>query len=142
MGNEKKFDLEDFIPEPKFMRHAWAGCLSWAIGEPAIMEHFRQDRPDVIIPKSGGLEGMIDKAAGVDRVCVEAFILWFNENIWGNDPMELEGIIIGPISPAEPSSSGDTAPTQPGADVGRTPGETGTYAGPPLFTGEEPEEPM
>lgn len=68
---------------PDYMAPAWAGCLSWAIGEPEIRATFeRETRMKFAAPKSG-LDRMIDEATGHSSAYVKAFIEWANVNVWG-----------------------------------------------------------
>ena len=79
------------MPEttPDFMAPAWAACLRWAIGEAQVRADFeaatghRWSHSATAMPMASALEAMIDSATGHDKAYVEAFIAWFNENVWG-----------------------------------------------------------
>lgn len=68
---------------PEHMTPAWIGCISWALGTPEIVAAFRADTGNRWTPGRSGFEQMIDKATGVDRDFIEAFIRWVNVNVWG-----------------------------------------------------------
>lgn len=68
---------------PDYLAPAWAGCMSWAAGEPEIVAAFQRETGNKYRPPTTGLEAAIDKAAGADRAFIEAFIRWANLRIWG-----------------------------------------------------------
>ncbi len=75
------FDITEYAKCPPYMIDAWAGCLSWAISEPEILDRFMADSG--VRVKRDALSRMIDAATGHDRDIVVKFLNWFNENIWG-----------------------------------------------------------
>lgn len=83
-------DLDALRPAdtPEYMTPAWIGCIHWALGEPGILEAFREDTGILWKPGRSGFERMIDQATGAERGFLEAFIKWVNVEIWG--PMEPE----------------------------------------------------
>lgn len=74
--------LETYMPKDHTWQ-AWADCLHWAIGEPEILKAFREETGNNWQPGTTPIEMMIDEAIGADRAFIEAFLSWFNENIWG-----------------------------------------------------------
>lgn len=78
-------NIHELMPSdtPEHMLPAWLGCLSWALGEPTIVEAFRAETGHRWRPGTSGIERMIDTATGADAGFIEAFIHWMNINIWG-----------------------------------------------------------
>jgi len=68
---------------PDFMAPAWAGCLRWAVGKQEILDAFAHETGNQWKPGRSGLDRMIDEATGADRKFFEAFVAWFNVNVWG-----------------------------------------------------------
>lgn len=87
MGDERK--LFDMMPlnTPRYMADAWLGCLAWAISERDILARFMAETG--VRPASSPIARMIDAATGHGDAIPEAFIAWFNANVWG-DPFEIE----------------------------------------------------
>lgn len=81
--------IDELFPKntPEYMMPAWLGCLSWALGNPEILAAFRAETGRKWTPGMTPLDRMIDESTGVDREFIEAFVVWVNENIWG-DPTE------------------------------------------------------
>lgn len=76
-------------PDDPLMAGAWASALKWAYSEPDIVAAFERDTGLTPMPaRTSGLEAMIDKACGVHAERAEAFVKWFNVNVWGDDPFE------------------------------------------------------
>jgi hypothetical protein len=73
---------------PDYMAGAWASCLSWAIGKDEMRADFEKETGRHWSPPRSGLDRAIDEATGADRAYIEAFITWFNEHVWGNEPIE------------------------------------------------------
>lgn len=73
---------------PDYMAPAWASCLYWAIGDPAVLADFRAAIGNKWTPPATGIDRMIDEATGADRAFIEAFVAWFNDHVWG--PIEDE----------------------------------------------------
>ena len=77
--------IDDLRPAdtPEYMTQAWVDCLLWAVGEPGILDRFREESGLRWTPSRNGLEQMIDKATGVEAHFAETFVRWFNVNVWG-----------------------------------------------------------
>lgn len=79
-------------PEPKLgppddtpghLLPAWMSALTFAIGQPEILAHFRRDTGLTWEPGKTSLERAIDEATGIEREFMTRFVEWFNVNIWG-----------------------------------------------------------
>jgi hypothetical protein len=77
-------------PIPEDIRHsdlmiiAWRDCLMWAQGEPEIRATFEAETGMKLPSDSASpIERMVDKATGYDAAWANAFIAWFNKNVWG-----------------------------------------------------------
>jgi len=57
--------------------------MHWALGEPEIIQAFRQDTGITWTPGKTGIDQLIDKSTGADYRFICAFITWANEHIWG-----------------------------------------------------------
>jgi hypothetical protein len=68
---------------PEYMTPAWLGCISFALGQPELLQAFRADTGNHWTPASTGIDRLIDQATGADWQFIEAFILWVNDNVWG-----------------------------------------------------------
>ena len=68
---------------PAYMAPAWAGCVSWAAGDPGILEAFQKDTGNAWTPGRTSLDLAIDQACGAEESFVREFVLWVNENVWG-----------------------------------------------------------
>lgn len=81
----KPIDIATMMPSdtPPIMFQAWLDCLRWAIGEPEIVAKFRAETGTTWTPGKTPLDRMIDDAGGAERGFVEAFVKWFNVNVWG-----------------------------------------------------------
>lgn len=44
---------------------------------------FERDTGVKFVPPRNGIERMIDDATGASAGIVEAYLKWFNENVWG-----------------------------------------------------------
>lgn len=69
---------------PEYMRSAWASALHVAIGQPEILQAFRDETGNKRSPGKIVLDRAIDEACGADRDFTKAFVVWFNERIWGS----------------------------------------------------------
>lgn len=69
---------------PDYMFEAWCDCMSWAIGEKVIRKQFELDTDMHYKLPNSPLDKMIDEATGYEKDYIEKFIIWANENIWGN----------------------------------------------------------
>lgn len=77
---------------PDYLAPAWASCLSWAIHNEDMRIAFQQATGRKWSPPRSGLDLMIDEATGANRAFIEAYITWFNQNVWGNEPIDNEPI--------------------------------------------------
>ena len=68
---------------PKYAWPAWADCLHWALGRPDILAAFKAETKMSYKAPQSPIETMIDDATGYSRPFLEAFIPWFNANVWG-----------------------------------------------------------
>ena len=84
MENENP-SLISLRPEdtPEYMTDAWLSCIHWALGEPSVLNGFREDTGLNWEPARTPIERMIDKWNGVDRKFIVEFIRWANVNVWG-----------------------------------------------------------
>lgn len=80
------FDLAKFMPADPLEAIAWRDCVRFAIAEPGLLECFEQDTGVVVTSSCGVLNMLVDEATGANRHVVEAFLGWFNANVWGNHP--------------------------------------------------------
>lgn len=81
---EMLFDIGPPDTTPDYMWPAWEGCLRWALGKDEILNAFRAETGNQWHPGRTPIDRMIDKATGVDREFMVAFVAWFNENVWGD----------------------------------------------------------
>lgn len=74
---------------PDYMAPAWAGCVSWALGNRDMLAQFCADTGNNWMPSGRGSE-MTERARAApssdDRAFMEAFVAWVNINVWG--PMD------------------------------------------------------
>ena len=70
------------LPADPVMAVAWRDCLMWAAGEQGIRDAFESDTGMHLAMSP--FDRMIDEATGLDAAVAEAFVRWFNENIWGS----------------------------------------------------------
>lgn len=68
---------------PDYMASAWFDALHWAIGEADVLKRFGADTNIHWQPGETPIDLMLDKITGLDREFIEAFIQWFNVNVWG-----------------------------------------------------------
>lgn len=85
MSETPQLDLDALYPAdtPRYMFQAWFDCLHWALGEEGCVEAFRRDTGIGWRPGRSPIERAIDQATGAERHFFEAFIPWFNVNVWG-----------------------------------------------------------
>ena len=69
---------------PEYMHGAWASALYAAIGNPEILQAFRDETGNKWEPGKTGLDRMIDKACDAEEKFADAFGAWFNERVWGS----------------------------------------------------------
>ena len=55
---------------PDYMIPAWLGCISWAAGEPVLLEQFKKDTGLSYSAPKNGMDAMIDEATGHRRKSV------------------------------------------------------------------------
>lgn len=79
-------NVMDLLPAhtPAYMADAWLGCIHWAIGDPDTLAAFTAVTGKTWAPPRNGLDAMIDKATGNEAEFVRAFVLWANDNVWGD----------------------------------------------------------
>ena len=75
--------LEPYLPKEAYLHPAWFGCLSWALGEPEIMDALCAETGNHWTLGRTGLDRAIDQATGAEREFFKAFAGWMNENLWG-----------------------------------------------------------
>lgn len=75
--------LEPHMPSEKYLWDAWFGCLHWCLGEPGMVQAFRDETGNNWYPGTAPLDRMIDKATGADREFLLQFAAWVNERVWG-----------------------------------------------------------
>ena len=68
---------------PDYMAPAWLGALHWAIQRPEFLDRFSKETYTSWRPGLTHHDRMIDRATGADQKFIEAFIAWFNVNVWG-----------------------------------------------------------
>lgn len=72
---------------PDHMAQAWVDCLRWAAGDTATLSAFHAATGGhwkaLSATPANALDAMIDDATGASRDRLEAFVRWFNENVWG-----------------------------------------------------------
>lgn len=68
---------------PEYMWPAWGSCLHAALGHHETLAAFRAATGNTWSPDVTAIEKMIDQGTGADRAFLEAFVTWFNENVWG-----------------------------------------------------------
>lgn len=75
-------------PNNIIMAIAWRDGLMWAISNPEILCRFEKETG--IRGARSGIEALVDEACKVPRTTpaelAEAFMEWFNKEIWGEDP--------------------------------------------------------
>lgn len=59
-------------------------CLMWAIRQGDILEAFRRDTGNRWTPGLTPIDRLIDQETGAEAAFAEAFVRWFDENIWGD----------------------------------------------------------
>jgi hypothetical protein len=87
-GRSEVMSLEiiDLQPSdtPDYMIPAWLGCISWVSKSPQIIEMYCQATGSTYQPARSPIEAMIDQATGRGESEVRKFVLWVNENLWGD----------------------------------------------------------
>lgn len=76
-------------PDNPLMEMAWLDCLHWAIGHDEIRAGFEADTGARWPGPRTPLDRMIDEATGFkfdQEEYFRKFIVWFNENVWGEVP--------------------------------------------------------
>lgn len=78
-------DRPELMPAdtPDYMAPAWVGCMQWAIGKPEIRAAFEAETGHHYSPPQSPIDRMIDQATSHGSAYVKAFVLWANENVWG-----------------------------------------------------------
>ena len=68
---------------PEHAEGAWVSCLLWAAGEQEIVNTFYKDTGLRLTAPRNALDRMIDDATKAHERVAEAFVKWFNVNVWG-----------------------------------------------------------
>ena len=78
-------DLLDLKPTdlPTYAIPAWLSCLRYTLGLEDVISTYRLETGDTYKPPHNPLDAMIDQASGRDWQFLKNFVLWFNDNIWG-----------------------------------------------------------
>jgi hypothetical protein len=71
------------VETPDYMAEAWLDCLRWAVEEPSIVAAFTEATGHRWTAPRNGIERAIDDATGAGKKYIEAFVTWYNENVWG-----------------------------------------------------------
>jgi len=75
-------------PNDPLMAASWLAAIRCALTtQPDMIAAFTKET-GLVLPSQprSAIEAMIDNATGVDRKFVDAFVDWFNVNVWGEDP--------------------------------------------------------
>lgn len=75
-------------PDNPIMAGAWISAVQWAAREPDALEAFEKATgiKPVFAQSRSPLDKQIDQVTGAENASVEAFVDWFNEHVWGEDP--------------------------------------------------------
>ncbi len=79
------------IPSEPLMAQGYVDCLHWALGFDAILEQFRVDTGNKWTPGHTPLSRAINSATGDGLKFVQAFVPWFDANVWGEDGGDGDG---------------------------------------------------
>jgi hypothetical protein len=77
-------------PYDPLMAASWLAAIRCALTtQPDMIAAFTK-KTGLVLPSQprSAIEAMIDNATGVDRKFVDAFVDWFNVNVWGEDPFD------------------------------------------------------
>ena len=66
-----------------FNELAWHDAVLWAFDEPDLRAQFQADTG--IDLATSGIDRLIDEATGKRDEDLEAFIAWFDRNLWGDE---------------------------------------------------------
>jgi hypothetical protein len=77
-------------PDNPIMAGAWYAAVKWAASEKDALEAFEKATgiKPVFAETRSPIAKMIDHATGYEDASVTAFVDWFNEHVWGEDPFE------------------------------------------------------
>lgn len=76
------------------MEPAFLGCVRWALGEPSVVERFREATGNVWTPGNTPIDRLVDNATGADREFMQSFVAWVAADIFGT-PADLEEVDCG-----------------------------------------------
>jgi len=76
-----KPEVVALMPDDPLKRVAWRDCLIWVSGQEHFRERFEADTGMRLA--TSPLNALIDEATGYNTTVCTIFIIWFNENIWG-----------------------------------------------------------
>jgi hypothetical protein len=79
------FDISHYAPKDPLAFQTWADCLHWALGEADIKARFEIETGNKWSPPKSQAEKMIDEATEAAVAYLQAFVPWFNENVWGDE---------------------------------------------------------
>lgn len=83
MNQQKIWQIVPPPDVPKYAWPAWTGCLHWALGKPDVLAAFKAETGMGSKAPQLPIETRIDEATGYSRSFLDAFIPWFNANVWG-----------------------------------------------------------
>lgn len=77
-------------PDDPLKAAMWYGMLRHALtSQPKIIAAFTKDTGLALpLRPRNAIEVMVDDATRVNHEIVDAFVDWFNTNVWGDDPFE------------------------------------------------------
>lgn len=85
---ERAHEVARSIPEGHEALNAiaWRDCCLWAFGEPAIRKRFKDEAGiDLDTGSLSPIGRLVDDATGKKPADLNAFVAWFNREIWGED---------------------------------------------------------
>jgi hypothetical protein len=85
-----------FMPNNDMDCWFWIGAVRAVLATPALMESFRTETGRTWTPGRTTIDRLIDDATGADRAFFEAFLTWFNAEVWGTTA---EGQAMAPLHP-------------------------------------------
>ena len=77
-------------PDNPIMAGAWYSAVKWAAQEQDALDAFEKATgiKPLFAASRSPIERMVDEATGAGDASVTAFVDWFNENVWGEDPFD------------------------------------------------------
>lgn len=74
-------------PDNPIMAGMWLSAIRVALDDDKFRKAFEADTGKRFMPPPrSALDAMIDKATGVNEMLADAFVDWFNDKVWGEDP--------------------------------------------------------